>query len=156
MSAKINKQEIDIRTRLNELEGKADKLISRPAFSCSGSGNYTPTTGNQNISSFCGSVVNFDYGSNLDNGRFTAPISGLYHFDLKLQIVYSSGYMFSYIFKNGSSMPNHNCQFYQANNVCTLSFVTYANSGDYFEPYINNNYAGGTVSSPLWCGHYIG
>lgn len=156
MSIYVTKPEINVRDELTRLEGKADKLLNRPAFSCSGSGNYTPTTGDQNISSFCGSVVNFDHGGNLDNGKFTAPISGLYHFDFKLQVVYSSGYLFSYVFKNSSSMPNHNAQFYQSSNVCTLSFTVYANAGDYFEPYITNNYAGGTVSSPLWCGHYIG
>lgn len=156
MTVRVTKPEINVREKLKELDGKADKLLNRPAFSCSGGSSYTPTTGDQNISSFCGTVVNFDHGNNLSNGKFTAPISGLYHFDLKLQIVYNSGYMFSYVFKNGSSMPNHSCQFYQPNNVCTLSFVVYANAGDYFEPYITNNYAGGTVSSPLWCGHYIG
>ena len=156
MTVRVNKSSFNIREKLTELGGKQDKLLFRPTFSCSGSGNYTTTTGDQNISSFCGSVVNFDNNGDLDDGKFTAPISGLYHFDLKLRIGYSSGYMFSYVFKNGSSMSNHNCQFYQNNNVCTLSFPIYANAGDYFEPYIASNYSGGTVSSPLWCGHYIG
>ena len=28
--------------------------------------------------------------------------------------------------------------------------------GDYFEPYVNTNYAGGSVSACLYSGHYIG
>jgi hypothetical protein len=156
MGVTVTKQEINIREKLTELEGKQNELVIRPAFSCAGGGSYTPTTGAQNISSFCGGTVIFDHGGNLDNGKFTAPMTGLYHFDLKLQVVYSSGYFFSYVYKNGATMPNHNMQFYQTSNTYTLSFTTFAKEGDYFEPYIQNNYAGGTASSPIWCGHYIG
>jgi len=156
MAVNISTPEINIREKLTELEGKADRLLIRPAFSAAGSGTYTATTNDQNISSFCGGTVLLNQGNCLVNGKFTAPIEGLYHFDLKLQVVYSSGYFFSYVFKNSSSIANHSCQFYQTNNVCTLSFVIHANEGDYFEPYVTNNYAGASVSSPLWCGHYIG
>lgn len=156
MTINSYKKSEDLRTIVTELNGKQDKMIHRPAFSCAGGGSYTPATGAQNISSFCGGTVIFDQCGNLDNGKFTAPITGLYHFDLKLQVVYSSGYLFSYVYKNGSTMPNHNMQYYQTSNTYTLSFTTFAKEGDYFEPYIQNNYAGGTVSSPIWCGHYIG
>jgi len=156
MTVKITKPEINLREKISELDGKQDKLLIRPAFSCVGSGSYTPTTNAQNIASFCGSVVTFDRGNNVVAGKFTAPITGLYHFDLKLQVVYSSGYLFSYVYKNGATMPNHSLYYYQTSNSYTLSFTTFAEAGDYFEPYINNNYAGGTVSGPIWCGHYIG
>jgi hypothetical protein len=157
MAVKFTKPEINVREKLAELEGKADKLLIRPAFSCVGSGSYSATTGDQNISTYCGSVVQFDIGNNLTTGSFKVPISGLYKFSLKLQVNYSSGYLFSYIFKNGAAIPNHSCQFYQSNNVCTLDLLTLADAGDIFEPYITNNYAiTNALSSPVWNGYYIG
>jgi len=156
MTVRANKPAFSIREKLKELDGKQDKLLNRPAFSCASSGTYTTTTGSQNLASFCGAIVNFDYGGNLTNGRFTAPWSGLYHFDLKFSCSYSSGYLYSYVFKNGGGIPNVFVQYFQTSNTCTLSFRVYANAGDYFEPYIDNNYAGGTISQALFEGHYIG
>jgi hypothetical protein len=53
-------------------------------------------------------------------------------------------------------MSNHYHYMYQTSNSATLSFTIYAEKGDYFEPYVNTNYAGGSVSACLYSGHYIG
>jgi hypothetical protein len=157
MTVKITKPEINVREKLVELNGKQDKLIQRPAFSCNSSGTYTTTTNEQNISTFIQSnEVGLNIGGHLVDGKFTAPIEGLYHFDLKAAATYSSGYLFIYIYKNGSSMSNHYHYMYQTSNSATLSFTIYAQKGDYFEPYVNTNYAGGSVSACLYSGHYIG
>jgi hypothetical protein len=143
MTVKITKSEINIREKLAELDGKQDKLIQRPAFSCNSSGTYTTTTSEQNISTFIQSnEVGLNIGGHLVNGKFTAPIDGLYHFDLKAAATYNSGYHYHYM--------------YQTSNSATLSFTIYAKAGDYFEPYVNTNYAGGSVSACLYSGHYIG
>jgi hypothetical protein len=157
MTVKITKPEIDIREKLTELDGKQDKLLYIPAFSCTSSGTYTTTTDEQNLSTFAQSnTVSLNAGGHLVGGKFTAPISGLYHFDLKASAVYSSGYLFLYIYKNGATMSNTSLYFYQTSNSDTLSFTIYAQAGDYFEPYTNTNYAGGAISSLLFSGHYIG
>jgi|9_EtaG_2_1085328.scaffolds.fasta_scaffold04882_6 hypothetical protein len=128
-----------------------------PAFSCNSSGNYTTTTGDQNIKTFASSnATSLNVGSHLSGGKFTAPVDGLYHFDLKGAAVYSSGYLFMYVFKNGSAMSNAYHYMYQTSNSATLSFTVKADAGDYFEPYINTNYSGGTVSAILFSGHLIG
>jgi len=128
-----------------------------PAFSCNSSGSYTTTTGDQNIKTFaCSNATTLNIGSHLVGGKFTAPVDGLYHFDLKGAATYGSGYLFMYIFKNGSAMSNAYHYMYQTSNSATLSFTVYADDGDYFEPYINTNYAGGTVSAILFSGHLIG
>ena len=157
MTVRITKPEINVREKLAELEGKADKLLIRPAFSCNSSGVYTTTTNEQNISTFVQSnEVSLNIGNHLVSGKFTAPISGLYHFDLKGAAVYSSGYLFMYIWKNGAAMSNAYHYMFQTSNSATLSFTIYAEAGDYFEPYINTNYAGASVSALLFSGHYIG
>jgi hypothetical protein len=157
MTVKITKPEINIREKLVELDSKQDKLIQRPAFSCASSGTYTATTGPQNLSTFVQSnTVSLNAGGHLVGGKFTAPIGGLYHFDLKASAVFSSGYLLLYIYKNGAAMTNHSIYFYQTSNSDTLSFTIYAQAGDYFEPYVNTNYAGGALSSLLFSGHYIG
>ena len=157
MAVKITKPEINVREKLVELDGKQDKLIERPAFSCNSSGVYTTTTNEQNISTFVQSNgVSLNQGGHLVGGKFTAPIGGLYHFDLKASAVFSSGYLLLYIYKNGATMTNHSIYFYQTSNSDTLSFTIYAQAGDYFEPYTNTNYAGGAISSMLFSGHYIG
>jgi hypothetical protein len=161
MTVRILKPEVNIREKLTELEGKQDKPPYIPAFSCAGGGSYTTTTGDQNIAAFCAgsnnSGVLFDIGGNLTNGAFKAPFAGLYKFSLKMQVNYSSGYFFSYIYKNSSNIPNHSCQFYQSNNVCTLDLLWPADEGDVFEPYITNNYTiTNAISSPVWNGYYIG
>ena len=161
MTTYIRKDEINIREKLHQLESKQDKPPYIPAFSCAGSGTYNASTGDQNIAAYCAGSSNsgilFDIGGNLTNGAFKVPFAGLYKFSLKLQVNYSSGYLFSYIYKNGANIPNHSCQFYQSNNVCTLDLLTLADAGDIFEPYITNNYAiTNALSSPVWNGYYIG
>ena len=157
MTVKITKPEINISEKLTELNGKQDKLIERPAFSCNSSGVYTTTTNEQNISTFVQSqTVSLNAGGHLVGGKFTAPIDGLYHFDLKASAVFSSGYLFMYIWKNGAAMSNAYHYLFQTSNSATLSFTIYAQAGDYFEPYTNTNYAGGAISSLLFSGHYIG
>jgi hypothetical protein len=157
MTIKVSKPAINIREKLAELERNQDKLLYTPAFSCHSSGNYTSTTGDQNVSTFSASyATSLNVGEHLVSGKFTAPVAGLYHFDLKAGAVYSSGYFFIYIFKNGASMYNHNHYMYQTSNSATLSFTIHANIGDYFEPYVNTNYAGGVLKNVVFSGHFIG
>ena len=157
MAVKFKKPEINVREKLTETNGKQDNLLQRPAFSCNSSGTYTTTTAEQNISTFIQSnEVSLNIGGHLVDGKFTAPIAGLYHFDLKASATYSSGYLFVYIWKNGAAMSNAYHYMFQTSNSATLSFTIYAEAGDYFEPYVNTNYAGGSVSACLYSGHYIG
>lgn len=159
MAIKITKPQINVREKLIELEGstKESQLSYIPAFSCNSSGTYTTTTNEQNISSFSQSNgVSLNIGNHLVGGRFTAPVSGLYHFDLKGAAVYSSGYLFMYVYVNGTAASNTYHYMHQTSNSATLSFTISAQKGDFFEPHVNTNYAGGSVSALLWSGHYIG
>lgn len=163
MTINSYKKSEDLRTIITELNGKQDKMSHRPGFLLTmGTGTFSPATGFQNLTDWQGTGVNFfsttifDQGGNCDNGKFIAPYTGLYHFNFKLQVAYSSGYMYSYIFVNGGDIASVSCQFYQNNNVNTLSFTYAAKEGDIFEPYIQNNYAGGTAAGGLFSGHYIG
>ena len=75
MAVKITKPEINVREKLVELDGKQDKLLIRPAFSCASSGTYTATTDAQNLSTFVQSqTVSLNAGGHLVGGKFTAPI----------------------------------------------------------------------------------
>ena len=128
-----------------------------PAFSCNSSGDYTTTTGDQNIKTFaCSNATTLNVGSHLSGGKFTAPVDGLYHFDLKAAATYSSGYLFLYVFKNGTGVSNHYHYMHQTSRSATLSFTIYAEEDDYFEPYVNTNYSGGTVNAIVFSGHFIG
>ena len=128
-----------------------------PAFSCNSSGTYTTTTGNQNLSTFASSnATSLNVGSHLSSGKFTAPVAGVYQFHLKAQASYSSGYLFIYVFKEGSAMSNAYHYMFQTNNSATLSFCVDAAAGDEFEPYCNTNYAGGSISAILFSGYLIG
>ena len=163
MTVYASKPEFNIREKLKELDGKQDKLLTRPGFLLTmGTATFSPATGFQNLTDWQGTGVNFfsttifDQGGNCNNGKFIAPYAGLYHFNFKLQVSYSSGYMYSYIYVNGGDITSVSCQFYQNNNVNTLSFTYAAKEGDFFEPYIQNNYSGGTAAGGLFSGHYIG
>jgi len=132
------------------------RATAQPAFSCNSSGTYTTTTGDQNIKTFASSnSTTLNQGSDLSGGKFTAPVDGIYQINLKGAATYSSGYLFMYVFKNGSAMSNAYHYMFQTSNSATLSFTVKADAGDYFEPYINTNYSGGSVSAILFSGHLI-
>lgn len=154
MTVKVTQPSINLREKINELETKKP-LGYVPAFRAYSTGTYTMSTGDQSLSSMLVSVP-LNSGGHFESGVFTAPASGIYHFTFTAAANYSSGYLYSYIFVNGSNPPAAYAQYFQQYNVVTLPLTIELSAGDRVTPYISSNYSGGSVSQMIFNGHYVG
>lgn len=141
-----------------------------PAFSYGAYTTYdVPGTGTQiaststvwNNSSYV--HLNYNNGShfNPSNGRFTAPVAGIYRFDYRCGVAdHSSGYFWWYIYKNSTAIA-----YWQStqgmssgsDDVALASLHVYVNlaANDYIEVKWANNYVSGTVYYPHFSGALV-
>ena len=107
--------------------------------------------------------LNYNNGShfNPSNGRFTAPVAGIYRFDYRCGLAdHSSGYFWWYIYKNSTAIA-----YWQStqgmssgsDDVALASMHIYVNlaANDYIEVKWANNYVSGTVYYPHFSGALV-
>jgi hypothetical protein len=155
MTVKVTQPAINLREKISELETKKP-LSYVPAFLVSSTNTYTTTTGAQALGTWFDNTITLNAGGHFKNGKFTAPVSGIYHFTVKASMSYSSGYAYIYIYRNAGGIDGVYAQWFQTNNTVSVSASVYANAGDEFEPYIQTNYSGGSMSQGMFSGHYVG
>jgi|TARA_B100000085_G_scaffold96631_1_gene87696 hypothetical protein len=139
------------------------RMPQTPMFSYLGSRTHTMGTGDMVWSSanVWSSSVNhsMNNGSHFNpaNGRFTAPITGLYHFQIQAQVYgHSSGYFYTYLDYNGSVRSY--IQISQGNvyYLSTHHIYIELNANDYVNASSTNNYTGSQILYPAFSGALVG
>jgi hypothetical protein len=139
----------------------------QPAFSFPSSTNFSvTTTGYRYMNSSnvfanvaAGTSLNVGNHFNTSNGRFTAPVNGVYEFNLTYGVILYSGYFLVYLEKNlsGSYYSIYNPTNQDGDWMFgTLNWKTFLYSGDFVTPMWNNNYSGGNLGHVKFSGHLIG
>ena len=125
---------------------------SNPAFSAYPAVNY----GTSGTSVVYHTATLFNTGShfNTSNYRFTAPVAGVYHFSLNLNVynVSTGDYYMPALFKNGSGIHYGDRQYGlgATDTNANVSAAIYLSAGDYVQPYCvssagSYNFSGGSV-----------
>jgi hypothetical protein len=121
---------------------------TRPSFKY-----HAGSTGNSqwsNYGSSLGKTHQIGSAFNLSNGRFTAPITGVYHFNINCMTNGSSGDSRLSLYRNGgdslakcivvSTQANHH-------NNCGFGVTILLNAGDYVSPAM---YSGSSAHADSW------
>lgn len=134
-----------------------------PMFNIIGGAHTIAATGQTTITSSNGftSSTEYDPDSLFDhsNGRFTAPVAGRYFFVFSIGIQFSSGYHYTYLFKNGAFIPSLNRNITQNSSeleVQSIQAVLNLASGDYVTAQRNNNNISGSVDGAMFSGFLLG
>ena len=132
-----------------------------PMFNVIGGGHTIAATGQTTITSsngFNGLEYDPDSLFNATNGRFTAPVAGRYFFIFSIGIQFSSGYHYSYLFKNGANISGLNRNVPQSSQFQTVSIQAVLNlaAGDYITAERNNNNISGSVDGGMFSGFLLG
>jgi hypothetical protein len=133
-----------------------------PMFNIIGGAHTIAATGQTTITSSNGftSSTEYDPDSLFDhsNGRFTAPVAGRYFFVFSIGIIFSSGYHYTYLFKNGASIASLNRNITQNTQIEVQSIQAVLNlaSGDYVTAERNNNNVSGSVDGAMFSGFLLG
>jgi hypothetical protein len=109
-------------------------LITNPyRFSVSRSGAWTPTASTQNTVPF--DTVEYDPNSNWTGAsyRYTAPVTGLYHFGGQMSCSAATGTVFVALWKNGAELRRGARDGNNNNNYYNLSLDVPLTAGDYVE-----------------------
>ena len=134
-----------------------------PMFSYLGSKTHTHSTGDLvwSTANVWSSAVNhsMNNGSHFNpaNGRFTAPITGLYHFQIQAQVYGgSSGYFWSYLDYNQNVRSY--VQISQGNYFWLATHHIYINlnANDFVNASSTNNYSGWEIRYPAFSGALVG
>ena len=143
---------------------------STPAFSYGAYTTYDVSgTGTQTVSTSTvwnnSSYVNLNYNNgshfNPSNGRFTAPVAGIYRFDWRCGLAdHSSGYFWWYIYKNSTAIAywqSSQGMSSGSDDIALSSMHVYVNLAayDYVQVKWANNYVSGTVYYPHFSGALI-
>ena len=102
----------------------------------------------------------FDQGNNFNTSsyRFTAPVSGLYHFDCTVKKQTSGGYSIQ-LKKNGGSITNSQdtiCAFDDALGSLVLTLTLDLAANDYIDVYTRNGSYTYFKNHSYWSGYLIG
>ena len=134
-------------------------MPAQPAFHVSGGTALTANTNNVIVSS----NVDFNRGGHYStsNGRFTAPVTGVYKFSFwGLLYVHSSGVINIFYAKNGTQYADLVQGGADSTNHTSRSGTVIMNmsAGDYAELRINPSSTGANAYGSQWnmCGHLIG
>ena len=134
---------------------------NRPAFMAGRSSDVTKS-GTSSISAFVFDTIQLNNGGhyNTANGRFTAPVSGLYTFTVSTtQITTASGPEL-HAYKNGALyVSNLAVGYYTAYRTFGGTVVVWLDAGDYFDiRWVNNLNSTVTLdgSRSNFSGHYLG
>ena len=110
-------------------------------------------------------VVEYDVGNNFANSRFTAPVAGVYHFDVSVfvsTVVSGSGFSYIVLLKNGSIIAPYSHS--DTNNITSydtlsLSRTVQLAANDYVQVYVfndPNHRVYNSTSYNHFSGHLIG
>ena len=136
---------------------------SNPAFSAYPATNY----GTAGTSIVYNNVTIFNTGShyNTSNYRFTAPVAGVYHFCLNLNVynMETGDYYMPALFKNGSALHYGDKQYGSGaiDSNANVSASIYLAASDYVQPYVVSSdgsyqFSGGTSTWNSFTGVLIG
>jgi len=134
-----------------------------PMFSYLGSKAHSVSTGDLvwSTANVWSTSVNhsMNNGSHFNpaNGRFTAPITGLYHFQIQAQVYgHSSGYFYTYLDYNGSVRSYIQISQGSIFYLSTHHIYINLNANDYVNASSTNNYSGSQIYYPAFSGALVG
>lgn len=109
-------------------------IISNPyRFSVYRNAAWTPTAGTENTVPFDGAEYDRNNNFNLTNYRYTAPVTGLYHFNGTMSAAQTSGTTYISLWKNGVSYRRGGRDGTTNDSYCTISVDVELAAGDYVE-----------------------
>lgn len=133
--------------------------FSEPAYTnfstASQSGDQYMTNSNVFANVTAGTQANQGNYWNASTGRFTAPVAGYYQFILNYGVIFSSGYFYVYLKKNGSTVcyaPTNQDGDWEHR---TLSAIIYMNANDYMQGFWTKNYTGGSIGHVHFSGSLL-
>lgn len=130
----------------------------RPSFKY-----HAGSTGNgewSNYDAYLSKCHNIGSAFNLSTGQFTAPVAGLYQFNMVCMTTGSSGDSRFALYRNGGNVGGWRTIVVStqgnAHNNCSFGITCYLAQGDYVRPimYSGSQAYGGTWNT--WSGYYIG
>lgn len=123
------------------------QIVNPYRFSVARNAAWTPTAGAENLVPF--DTVEYDTNSNwsgASNYRYTAPITGLYHFNGEMSSTSTGGATFITIYKNGAAYRRGDRTGNNTNSsYFGISVNMYLTAGDYVD--LRFYVAGGAVET---------
>ena len=139
-------------------------MPSQPVFSYLGNITYDITTTSTTVMSasnvWASNVVHaLNRGShfNASTGRFTAPVTGTYHFQFQCSYnAFSSGYLYFYMRINGTVKSTMQADQQSPQSAIVNHMYCELSANDYVDCAWTNNYASGNIWRPGFSGMLVG